>query len=174
MHEKRKDGEFFLAQMSVPDAGDSGCPSEIHVETFLPDNEPVVKITLKWFNKAASRLPEACWFSFVPTITPDGQFMMDKMGQWISPLEVVENGNRNMHGVTSGVQYKDKQNRFMLETQDAFLVAPGRRSLLFFDNQHPDMNGGLHFCLVNNLTGTNFTQWFEDDMQFRFTLRFDS
>lgn len=172
-HEKRKDGDFFLVQVEIPEAGDSGCPKEIYLETFLPDNEPILKMTLKWLNKKASRLPEACWFSFVPSVLPDGQFLMNKMGQPVSPLDVVKGGNRNLHGVIDGVSYKDSKSEFKLETLDAFLVAPGRRSLLTFDNKQPDMGGGLHFCLVNNLTGTNFTMWFEDDMQFRFALQFD-
>ena len=169
--QKRKDGYLFLSQLEIPEAGDSGCPKEIFVETFLPNSEPVVKITLKWFGKQASRLPEACWFSFLPIIQPEGEFFMDKMGQAVSPLDVVKGGNRNLHGVIDGVSYRDTASGFMLETPDAFLVAPGRRALLDFDNQQPDMTKGLHFCLVNNLTGTNFTMWFEDDMQFRFNLK---
>lgn len=173
-HEKRPDGEFFLSQLEIPEAGDSGCPKEIFVETFLPNNGPIVKTTLKWFNKQASRLPEACWFSFIPLISADGQFLMDKSGQPVSPMDVVKGGSRNMHGVIDGISYKDSQTGFYLETADAFLVAPGKRALLNFDNQQPDMDGGLHFCLLNNLTGTNFRMWFEDDMQFRFSLKFDN
>lgn len=173
-HEKRSDGHLFLAELEVPDAGDSGCPREITVETFLPDHEPTVKLVLKWFNKPASRLPETLWFSFIPPIAQDGRFEMDKMGQAVSPLDVVKGGNRNLHGVIGGVSYRDKQGSVQLETLDAFLVAPGRRSMLMFDNQQPDMAGGLHFCLCNNLTGENFTMWFEEDMQFRFALKFGS
>jgi len=171
-HGKRPDGELFIADLEVPEAGDSGCPGEITVETFLPHDEPVVKLVLKWFKKPASRLPESLWFSFNPLVPPDGQWEMDKMGQMVSPLEVIRNGNRNLHGVISGVSYEHKENGFQLETLDAFLVAPGRRSMLIFDNQQLDMSGALHLLLCNNLTGTNFTMWFEEDMQFRFTLKF--
>ena len=123
-------------------------------------------------DKPASRLPETLWFSFIPPISQDGRFEMDKMGQPVSPLDVIKGGNRNLHGVIRGVSYKDSRSGFQLEMLDAFLVAPGRRSMLIFDNQQPDMAGGLHFCLYNNLTGTNFTMWFEDDMQFRFNMKF--
>jgi hypothetical protein len=44
--------------------------------------------------------------------------------------------------------------------------------LLYFDNQQPDPAGGFHFCLFNNLTGTNFRMWCDDDMQFRFVMTF--
>ncbi len=171
-HEKRPGGHLFVADLEVPDAGDSGCPREITVETFLPDREPTLKLVLKWFNKPASRLPEALWFSFVPPVSRDGRFAMDKMGQAVSPLDVVKGANRNLHGVIRGVSYQDPHSGFELETLDAFLVAPGRRSLMIFDNQQPDMAGGLHFCLCNNLTGENFRMWFDEDMQFRFALKF--
>ncbi|NOG48471.1 MAG: hypothetical protein HND48_02750 [Chloroflexi bacterium] len=51
------------------------------------------------------------------------------------------------------------------------LVAPGRPSLLDFHNRLPDMSGGVHFNLYNNVWGTNFPMWFEDDARFRFVLR---
>ncbi len=172
MHAKRSDGHLFLADLEVPGAGDSGCPRQLYVETFLPDNDPVVSMSLRWFEKPAARLPEALWFSFVPEVASDGRLMMDKMGQPISPMEVISNGNRNFHGLTRGVSYRDQRGGFELETLDAFLLAPGRRPLLIFDNEQPDIAGGLHFCLYNNLTGTNFTMWFEDEMQFRFVLKF--
>jgi hypothetical protein len=171
-HEQRADGHRILADLEVPDAGESGCPREINVETFLPDCEPTVKLTLKWFNKPASRLPEAIWFSFTPLISQDGQLEMDKMGQAVSPRDVVKGGNRNLHGVIRGVSYQDKRSCFQLETLDAYLLSPGRRSLLIFDNQRPDLTGGLHFCLFNNTYSTNFRMWFEDDMQFRFAMKF--
>ncbi|MEI7731861.1 MAG: DUF5054 domain-containing protein [Verrucomicrobiota bacterium] len=171
-HEQRLDGHFFLADLEVRDAGDSGCPREIIVETFVPDSEPTLRLTLKWFNKPASRLPEALWFSFTPPISRDGRFEMDKMGQAISPLEVAKGGNRSLHVVIRGVSYHDQRGGFQLETLDAFLLSPGRRSLLTFDYQQPDMAGGLHFCLFNNTKSTNYRTWFEDDMQFRFNLLF--
>ena len=32
------------------------------------------------------------------------------------------------------------------------------------------MRGGVHFCLLNNLWGTNFPMWFEEDCRFRFKI----
>jgi hypothetical protein len=53
---------------------------------------------------------------------------------------------------------------------DSPLVAPGQRSLLDFNNNQPEMGGGVHFSLLNNLWGTNFPMWFEEDCRFRFEL----
>lgn len=40
--------------------------------------------------------------------------------------------------------------------------------MLTFDNSLPDMSGGMHFNIYNNLWGTAFPQWYSDDAQFRF------
>ena len=58
-----------------------------------------------------------------------------------------------------------------LETLDAPLVAPGKPAMLDHDNRQPDLRDGIHFNLHNNLWGTDFPQWYEDDARFRFTLR---
>jgi len=44
--------------------------------------------------------------------------------------------------------------------------------LLNFNNDLPDLSQGMHFNLHNNLWGTNFPMWFEEDCRFRFILRF--
>ena len=55
-----------------------------------------------------------------------------------------------------------------IETLDAPLVAPGTPLLLDFNNNQPDLTQGVHFNLYNNLWGTNFPMWFEDDCRLRF------
>jgi hypothetical protein len=93
------------------------------------------------------------------------------MGQWVSPLEIIPDGNRKMHAVGTGISYRDAEGSFLLETLDAPLVAPGNPSLLNFNNQQPDPQKGMHINLYNNVWGTNFPQWYEEDARFRFVLR---
>jgi len=116
-------------------------------------------------------LPEALWFSFVPRLNKGEYWMMDKSDGPVNPLKVVKNGARTLHGVQSGI-WLEGGSPFRIETADAPLVAPGRRRLLNFDNQLPDLQGGMHICLYNNVWGTNFTMWFDDDMKFRVKLKF--
>ncbi|WP_229106726.1 hypothetical protein [Paenibacillus sp. 1001270B_150601_E10] len=123
---------------------------------------------------ATSRLPEASWFSFVPLVDNPNAWEMDKMGKRISPLTVVRDGNRNMHGVQSGLYYDAADGAVVIETLDAPLVCPGQARLLQFDNTYAPLTGGFHFNLHNNVWGTNFMMWFEDDMQFRFRLTLNS
>jgi len=54
------------------------------------------------------------------------------------------------------------------------LISLGRRSLLKFDNQLPDLNKGLYINLFNNVWGTNFAAWYEGDMSYRIRFSWQS
>ncbi len=125
-------------------------------------------IDLQWFNKQASRMPEAFWMSFQPEFAERADWFIEKMGQEISPLSVVENGNRHLHASGRYVACRAPAVELRISALDSPLVAPGARSLLNFNNEQPDLNEGVHFCLFNNLWGTNFPMWFEEDCRFRF------
>lgn len=146
-------------------------PEQMMVEYIFPSGERAMYVTLQCFRKLPNRLAEAMWFSFSPD-APDGNgWQFEKVNQPISPLDVIENGNRHLHAVTKDVSYRDEKGSFTLETWDAPLVAPGQRSLLNFNNQQPDMREGVHVNLYNNLWGTAFPQWYGSDMKFRFVIR---
>lgn len=171
-HELQKDR--ILAEMRVLDReGRSmpGCPKELTLEYTFMKTEPVIYLTLQWFGKMANRLPEALWLSFVPPVSKDGKWMMDKMGENVDPRDVVEDGGHKLHAVTNGISYADPNGSMTIDTLDAPLIAPGERTLLNFDNARPAAEGGMHFCLCNNVWGTNFVMWFEDDMRFRFKIQ---
>ena len=144
-----------------------GAPAALYLEYIL--GAEALGITLKWFNKPACRLPEAFWLSFNPLLASSGTWHIHKLGRRIDPRDVISNGARTLHSFDEGVSYSDP--RLTIQSLDAALVAPSRPSLLDFHNQIPDMSGGMHFNLYNNIWGTNFPMWFEDDAQFRFLLR---
>ena len=96
---------------------------------------------------------------------------MDKTGERISPADVVVSGNRHMHAVSTGFQYGDGNESFIVETLDAPVIALGKKSPLNFSNSQPDLSGGVHCNLFNNAWGTNYIMWFGEDMRFRFILR---
>lgn len=78
---------------------------------------------------------------------------MDKLGMRISPLSVVKDGNRNMHGINSGLYYEGADGTAVIESLDAPLVCPGEPRLLQFDNSYAPLTGGFHFNLHNNVWG---------------------
>ena len=151
-----------------------GAPARLFLEVDFPVEERVVRLDFQWFEKRASRLPEAMWLSFCPDVGgPDG-WMLDKMGELVSPLEVVRNGNRKLHAVSAGVRHSDRRGRFAIDSPDAPLVAPGEPSLLDFNDRQPPLERGMHFNLYNNVWGTNFPMWSDEDARFRFVLRPES
>lgn len=147
-----------------------GCPAEFWLLYRLSAATPELQIELQWFHKPASRLPEALWLSFLPRVNEQCDWRIEKMGQEVSPLEVVPDGNRHLHASGKYVYWKNGLECLRISSLDAPLVAPGKPSLLDFNNEQPQIGDGMHFNLLNNLWGTNFPMWFEEDCRFRFTI----
>ena len=146
-------------------------PGKMFLDLLLPDAEPVVRISFFCFDKAANRLPEAMWLSFLPQAPEPKGWMLEKVDRWVSPFDVVRGGNRQMHAVSSGVRYQDAQGSLSIETLDAPVVALGEKSPIAYSTAQPDIAKGIHFSLYNNAWGTNYIQWFGEDTRFRFVLR---
>jgi Domain of unknown function (DUF5054) len=161
-------GQTFLLEMTLPD---ESSPRQVYLEITFPNDEAKIEFDLQWFDKPANRVPEALWFSFNPIVSDAEGWQMNKMGTLISPLTVVENGNRSLHAVENVRCYHGDHVEVTLESLDAPLVAPGTPSMLNFNNDQPPLENGMHFNLYNNIWGTNFPMWFEDDARFRFVVR---
>jgi hypothetical protein len=146
-----------------------GAPDTAFLQYDFPA-DGTVHVALQWFDKPACRLPEAFWMSFNPALADPTQWQMRKLGQWISPLEVINRGGRTLHATDYGLKCANEGVTLDIESLDAALVAPGRPSLLDFHNEPPDLAQGMHFNLYNNVWGTNFTMWFDDDALFRFVI----
>ncbi len=173
---KDSNGHRIVAQLRIddPEAERSGLvawPQEMYLELLLADAEPAVQVNFLWFRKSANRLPEAMWLSFLPQ-APDSQgWMLGKVDRPVSPFDVVRGGNRQMHALSKGIHYKGAQGSFAIETLDAPVAALGERSPIHYSEAQPDIQKGVHFSLFNNAWGTNYIQWFGEDMRFRFILR---
>jgi hypothetical protein len=174
-HRQDNLGDTFLAEMTCPDEPVHlyGCPQRLVCEFFFPKAQEELHITLQWFQKGACRFPEALWFSFTPKVNSPADWRIEKLGQMISPLNVVRNSNRRLHAVDRGVFYNDGRTSLSIASLDAALVAPGERSLLDFRQKQPDLAQGMHFNLYNNIWGTNHPMWYGEDARFRFVIRFD-
>lgn len=165
---------LFLLEGEPESVARYGCPREFTLRWTFAGGGREIGIDLQWFGKQACRMPEAAWFAINPDSAKDGVWTLDKIGSRIGPLDVVENGNRHLHAVNPGVEYQDAGKWINIESLDAPLVAPGEPSLLNFTNDQPDLSKGVHFNLHNNLWGTNFPMWFEDDCRFRFRIRIEA
>ena len=77
--------------------------------------------------------------------------VLDKLGQDVSPLDVVSRGGRALHAVGRGARYDGPDGPLTLLTTDAALIAPGRPALLEFTDELPDLSGGFtSFCTTTS------------------------
>ncbi len=169
------DGMHLLVELNAPAQAhlEYGCAQAFTLEYMLPDDAVQVDVRLQWFDKPATRLPEATWLSFAPRVHPNGSWHLSKLGEQIDPLDVVRYGSQHLHAVDRGVSYRDADGAFELETLDAALISPGALGLLRFGRGRASVRGGMHANLHNTIWGTNFPQWYGEDAVFRFTLRVD-
>jgi hypothetical protein len=145
-------------------------PARVVVRYSLQADEARLGMEL-WVNgKPANRRPEALWLSFGVAAPDDAGWRYEKVGQQVDPRDVVPGGGRHLHGVEREVSYRDDSGWLRLDTLDAHLIAPGAAELLRYDDEPLALDAGFHVNLYNNLWGTAFPQWYDQDMRFRFTL----
>ncbi len=139
-----------------------GAPTLIQaVYTLKADG---LDIDVKWFDKDANRLTEAIYLNLFPNAD---NVELTKLGCRVKPEEVTLNGSRNLHAVQS-VCFDGCE----IINVHSPLVSFGRGKILEFDNKHESVRkDGISFVLQNNVWGTNFPLWYEDNAGFRFTIR---
>jgi hypothetical protein len=169
---ENEDGHRLLARLKIDDpaaekSGVVAWPEKLYLELLFPKNEPVMKIAFYCFGKVANRLPEAMWLTFQPDVMMVQEWMMDKCDSQVNLRDVVSGGNRHMHAVTQWVACPG----LAIYTLDAPVVAFGEKSPIYFSKAFPDVSQGAHFSLYNNAWGTNYIQWFGEDLRFRFEVR---
>jgi len=161
----------LLLNLALPDECniDYGAPRKFTLEISRTTDD-ALDIVLQWFDKPATRMAEALWLSFTSDITDWGRWELQKMQQPVSPTEVASKGGRRFHAISADVAYTFENSRFCLQTLDAPLIAMGEAALLDFDDSIPSARQGVHVNLYNNVWGSNFPMWNEDDARFRFKL----
>ena len=146
----------------------AACLTELHV---TPNGLSGHEAARRLAEYGANRLPEALWCSFEPVVAEPDRWRLDKLGQLVSPLDVVRRGGRGLHAVGEGMAYDGPDGSLRIATRDAPFVAPGAPRLLDADPPVPDLAGGLHVLLHDNCWGTNFPMWWEGPARFAFTIR---
>ena len=172
---KERNDIRIVAELKIEDPahksqGRASWPESMYLELVLPAAEALVHATFFSINKVPNRMPESMWLTFNPEVSDVSGWSLEKVGQQVSPLDVVRGGGRAMHAVTGPVRYQDAHGSFELETLDAPVMAVGERSPLNFSHSLPDMRHGIHVSLFNNAWGTNYIQWDGGDWTYRFTI----
>ncbi len=142
-----------------------GCPREVTItHRFLPDS---IQTTLYWAKKDAIRSPEAVYFGFDLHMNNPYRWRVRKLGRPLSPFDMVRGGNRKLHCVER-LSYDAADGKASVASLDAPLVCVGRPDVYDVGLDYGDPNAGFAFVLYNNRWGTNFKQWFDEDMRFAF------
>lgn len=146
-----------------------GAPRRVEIRYGFDLTTDVIRVQLAARDKDENRLPEASWMQFAPRVSNPNRWALHKMGSIISPLDVVRNGNRNLHAVTE-VANTSGDRHVRVVPFDSPLVSPGEPRLLHCDEAFPDLSRGMHFNLHNNVWGTNFRMWFGEDITYEFEI----
>ncbi len=139
-----------------------GAPRLIQIVYTLDDRG--LDIDVSWYGKDANRLTEAIYLNFFPNAD---KVLLNKLGCLVSPDEVALNGSRNLHAVQSFLW-----DEYEMVNLHSPLISFGGGKILEFDNEFEDVRkDGISFVLYNNVWGTNFPLWYEDNARFEFKIK---
>lgn len=168
---KKKGGTDYLYELAFParEGVDARVyPEKMYAHVFADKKGRKAEVEVTIWNKPAVRLPEAYWLSFEADDILS--LVAEKIGQPVDLLDVVEKGNRQMHGIDRYVDLITSAGTIRIWSETAFLVNVGEARGINYSTNYPDKRGGIHFNLNNNLWGTNFSMWDEGSLTYRFTL----
>lgn len=161
---------FIRLQGDERAAEQYGGPREAKIRYEFAD---VIRCSVSWQNKDANRMPEALWLDMNFDVENPYRWQMRKMGQMISPLDVVKGGNRRQHCVEE-MCYEGADGSIVVKNVHAPLLSVGGRWLYGDYRTLPDVKNGFSYCLFNNKWGTNFKMWCEDDCTFEFVIEIEN
>lgn len=167
--ERSREGRRIRTEMVFPEDARIDprvLPEAVRCQWEIARDGRSVAWTVDLVGKPANRMPEAYWVSIQPEELLS--VVAEKTGGRVDLLNVVPGGNRQMHGIDRYVDLVTRRGTLRITSPDALLVVVGERNALNYSTQLPDLRQGIHFCLFDNLWGTNFSMWWGGDMRYRF------
>ncbi|HAF84988.1 MAG TPA: glycoside hydrolase [Sphaerochaeta sp.] len=165
--EYRSEGKIeVVSTLEATEDTPRGAPRNVIITYGFSLEGRLETIALDWFDKEATRLPEALWLSVGFSMQDKGGWKMVKIGQSLPLGPTVSKGARSIHAVEA-LEYGTT---LVVQNLDSPLVSLGKRKLLDFDDAPALENGCFHFNLCNNIWGTNFPLWYEEDGRSRIHL----
>lgn len=142
-----------------------GAPKTAQIKYVLGAEK--VDIFFQWLGKPANRLPESLCLRLYPNMDA-GSLRYVKIGAQVDPFDVVKNGGKKISAVQSCVFSTDGK-PYTIENFHAPIIGLGQIDVLHFDNQC--RGEGLSYLLHNNIWGTNFPLWYDENALFQFQIR---
>lgn len=143
----------------------AGAPKAVQIVYKL--NNDGLNFDVLWCGKDANRLTEAIFLHIYPN---SDEFNLLKLGNQIDYNSTVSMGGRNLHAVEKCIMKNDFGN-FDFINYHSPLISIGRGKILEYDNKIESIEkDGISYVLYNNVWGTNFPLWYEDNALFSFEI----
>jgi len=146
----------------------SGCPA-ICESSLRPLEDGKLLLTVWLRDKPANRKPEALFLPF--TFPPSAKVQLQKIGTQVSSEHVVKGGNERCHAVQHIRLIMPEGDGWLLTPLDTPIITIGQPDLLDFSR--PDRWDRLYLALYNNLWGTNFKMWYEENILCRVIITYE-
>ena len=143
----------------------TGAPRVVQVVYTL--NESGLSFDVSWFGKDASRLTEAIFIHLYPNTD---EISLVKIGSEVDYKSVVSMGGKNLHAVEK-CEFTNGAGEFELINRHSPLISIGKGKILEYDNKIESIEDGISYVLYDNVWGTNFPQWYEDNARFSFEIK---
>lgn len=122
---------------------------------------------VSWYGKDANRLTEALYLHVFPA---GRNIEFSKLGNRINPYEVVSMAGRKLHAIEYFTAVSGNE-KYRFVNYHAPVVSLGKGKILEFDNQYEDISrDGISYVLHDNVWGTNFPLWYEENAGFDFEI----
>lgn len=145
---------------------EAGAPRKLQVVYVL--SRDGIKLEVLWCRKDAVRLTEAIFIHLYPNAS---DFDMIKLGSCVDYNSTVSMGGRNLHAVEKCVMKNDFCSFDFINCHSP-LISVGRGKILEYDNKLESIEkDGISCVLYDNVWGTNFPLWYEDNARFTFEIK---
>jgi len=154
------------------------------------ENSATVNFDVQLFNKTRTRLAEASWVSFRPSLSDAARGWRlrgfntgigEDTDAAVDPTDVVAHGGVHLHslGPYGFALYSGPEGTLSLASPDVPILSAGLLSPFPTPGDNStlpeNMKGGMHFNLQNNIWNVNFPQWYpfaekDKDARYRFAV----
>lgn len=147
-----------------------GNASRLRMTITLPQDEPYLDIRLDLSGKQATPMVEAAHLSF-PFRMAAPRCRINKLGSIVDPAsDIARNANHQLYCCEHWIDLEDESGGMTLLPLDTPLLSLGTKGIYKFRGNSVESAPKIHANLFNTSWGSNFPQWIEGDMSFRFRL----
>ena len=138
------------------------------VQALYTLNSQGLSFDVLWLDKDANRTTEALFIHLYPSCR---KMSLVKLGSEIDYKGVVSMGGRKLHAVEKCV-FENSAGAFEIQNLHSPLVSLGQGKILEYDNEIESIEkDGISYVLYNNVWGTNFPLWYEENARFSFDIK---